>query len=108
MPLPTQMRFVDLPSFGAPEVMRIAVGPLPVPGEGQILVRTEAVGVNRQGTVLLKVRSSTADSIYTWNENSGLQPVALGDEARGTGFFPTDINDQGSNLGHHYIPETPF
>ncbi len=47
MPLPTQMRFVDLPSFGAPEVMRIGVGPLPVPGEGQILVRTEAVGVNR-------------------------------------------------------------
>ncbi|KRB50052.1 NAD(P)H-quinone oxidoreductase [Rhizobium sp. Root708] len=47
MPLPTQMRFVDLPSFGAPEVMRIAVGPLPVPSEGQVLVRTEAVGVNR-------------------------------------------------------------
>ncbi|QFY59386.1 NAD(P)H-quinone oxidoreductase [Rhizobium grahamii] len=47
MSLPTQMRFVDLPSFGAPEVMRIAVGPLPVPGEGQILVRTEAIGVNR-------------------------------------------------------------
>jgi NADPH2:quinone reductase len=41
------MRFVDLPSFGAPEVMTIARGPLPVPGEGQILVRAEAVGVNR-------------------------------------------------------------
>lgn len=47
MPLPTHMRFVDLPRFGAPEVMTIATGPLPVPGEGQILVRTEAVGVNR-------------------------------------------------------------
>ncbi len=47
MPLPTHMRFVDLPSFGAPEVMTIATGPLPVPGEGQILVRTEAIGVNR-------------------------------------------------------------
>lgn len=68
----------------------------------------EAVGVNRQGTVLLKVRSSTADSIYTWNESSGLQPVALGDEARGMGYFPTDINDQGSILGHHYSPVTPF
>jgi NADPH2:quinone reductase len=41
------MRFVDLPSFGAPEVMTIATGPLPVPGEGQLLVRTEAIGVNR-------------------------------------------------------------
>jgi NADPH2:quinone reductase len=41
------MRFVDLPSFGAPEVMTIATRPLPVLGEGQLLVRTEAVGVNR-------------------------------------------------------------
>jgi NADPH2:quinone reductase len=41
------MRFVDLPSFGAAEVMTIATRPLPVLGEGQLLVRTEAVGVNR-------------------------------------------------------------
>ncbi|MBB3659601.1 NADPH2:quinone reductase [Rhizobium sp. BK650] len=47
MSLPSHMRFVDLPSFGGPEAMVIAQGPLPVPGEGQILVRTEAVGVNR-------------------------------------------------------------
>lgn len=47
MSLPTQMRFIDLPSFGAPEVMRIATGPLPIPGEGQLLIRTEAIGVNR-------------------------------------------------------------
>jgi len=47
MPLPSTMRFVDLPSFGAPDTMKIANGPLPVPGEGQILVKTEAVGVNR-------------------------------------------------------------
>lgn len=47
MPLPSTMRFVDLPSFGAPEAMKIANGPLPVPGEGQILVKTQAIGVNR-------------------------------------------------------------
>ncbi|MBB3396913.1 NAD(P)H-quinone oxidoreductase [Rhizobium sp. BK060] len=47
MSLPKQMRFIDLPSFGAPEVMRIATGPLPIAGEGQLLVRTEAIGVNR-------------------------------------------------------------
>ncbi|MBB3314574.1 NADPH2:quinone reductase [Rhizobium sp. BK181] len=47
MSLPTQMRFIDLPSFGAPEVMRIASGSLPIPSEGQLLVRTEAIGVNR-------------------------------------------------------------
>jgi len=47
MPLPSTMRYVDLPTFGAPEAMKIASGPLPVPGEGQILVKTLAIGVNR-------------------------------------------------------------
>jgi putative PIG3 family NAD(P)H quinone oxidoreductase len=41
------MRFVDLPSFGEPEVMTIAKGPLPVPRTGEILVRVEAAGINR-------------------------------------------------------------
>ncbi len=47
MALPAQMRFVDLKSFGTPEVMSIATGPLPVPGAGEILIRVEAAGVNR-------------------------------------------------------------
>lgn len=45
--LPTEMRFVDLPSFGAPEVMVLAKGPLPVARPGEILLRVDAVGVNR-------------------------------------------------------------
>ncbi|ARM11432.1 MULTISPECIES: NAD(P)H-quinone oxidoreductase [Rhizobium] len=47
MPSPQEMRFVDLKSFGTPEVMTIGRGPLPVPGEGQVLVRAKAIGVNR-------------------------------------------------------------
>ncbi len=47
MSLPAEMRFIDLPSFGAPEVMTPATGPLPAPGRGEILVRVEAAGVNR-------------------------------------------------------------
>lgn len=45
--LPATMRFVDLPSFGGPEVMRLSTGPVPVPRPGEILVRVEAAGVNR-------------------------------------------------------------
>lgn len=45
--LPNQMRYIDLPSFGGPEVMTIATGPLPVVRAGEILVRVEASGVNR-------------------------------------------------------------
>ncbi|WP_180355910.1 NAD(P)H-quinone oxidoreductase [Aliirhizobium smilacinae] len=47
MPLPNEMRFIDLPSFGAPEVMVIARGPLPNVRPGEILVKVEASGVNR-------------------------------------------------------------
>ncbi len=47
MSLPAEMRFVDLPSFGAPEVMVVSKGPLPVARAGEILVRVEAAGVNR-------------------------------------------------------------
>lgn len=47
MTLPAEMRYVDLPSFGAPEVMTIARKPLPVLKPGEILVRVEATGVNR-------------------------------------------------------------
>ncbi|MBM7045262.1 NAD(P)H-quinone oxidoreductase [Rhizobium lusitanum] len=47
MPLPSEMRFVDLPSFGGPEVMIIARKPLPALKAGEILVRVEAAGVNR-------------------------------------------------------------
>lgn len=45
--LPADMRHVDLPSFGAPEVMKLARGPLPKPRAGEILVKVEAAGVNR-------------------------------------------------------------
>ncbi|MBY5413212.1 zinc-binding dehydrogenase [Rhizobium leguminosarum] len=47
MSLPQEMRFVDLPSFGGPEVMVISKRPLPVPRDGEVLVRAEAIGVNR-------------------------------------------------------------
>jgi putative PIG3 family NAD(P)H quinone oxidoreductase len=47
MSLPAEMRFVDLPSFGAPEVMVVSKGPLPVARAGEILIKVEAAGVNR-------------------------------------------------------------
>jgi NADPH2:quinone reductase len=47
MPLPQQMRYVDLPSFGGPDVMRLATGPVPQPRAGEVIVEVEAAGVNR-------------------------------------------------------------
>ncbi len=47
MPLPATMRFIDLPTPGGPEAMRLATGPLPVPAAGEVLIRVLAAGVNR-------------------------------------------------------------
>ncbi|MGV2017203.1 NAD(P)H-quinone oxidoreductase [Agrobacterium sp. 22-223-1] len=45
--LPETMRFIDLPSHGGPEVMRLSQAPLPKPAKGEVLVQVEAAGVNR-------------------------------------------------------------
>ncbi len=41
------MKVIEISSFGAPEVLRLAEGPLPVPGVGELLIRVSASGVNR-------------------------------------------------------------
>ncbi|MCO5103618.1 MAG: NAD(P)H-quinone oxidoreductase [Burkholderiaceae bacterium] len=41
------MRVVEISSFGAPDVLRLAERPVPVPGAGEVLVRVSASGVNR-------------------------------------------------------------
>jgi len=45
--LPDTMRFIDLPAYGAPDVMQPKSGPLPVPGEHDVLIRVAVAGVNR-------------------------------------------------------------
>jgi NADPH2:quinone reductase len=47
MTLPSRMRRVDLPEPGGPELMRLIDAPLPAPGEGEVLIRVAAAGVNR-------------------------------------------------------------
>ena len=41
------MRFIDVPSFGGAEVMQLAQGPLPAPGDNDVLIKVEYAGVNR-------------------------------------------------------------
>ncbi len=41
------MRAVEITSFGAPEVLRLGERPVPAPGEGELLIRVSASGVNR-------------------------------------------------------------
>jgi NADPH2:quinone reductase len=41
------MRYIDLPSPGGPEAMKLCEGPRPRPGAGQVLIRVQVAGVNR-------------------------------------------------------------
>jgi NADPH:quinone reductase len=41
------MRAIEITSFGAPEVLRLAERPAPVAGTGEVLIRVTASGVNR-------------------------------------------------------------
>jgi NADPH:quinone reductase len=47
MKVPERMRFIDMTGTGGPEVMTLAEGPVPRPGDGEVLIRVAAAGVNR-------------------------------------------------------------
>ncbi len=41
------MRIVDVPQFGGPEVLTVAERPAPEPGQGEVLIKVAAAGINR-------------------------------------------------------------
>jgi NADPH2:quinone reductase len=45
--IPTTMQAIDPDVPGGPDVMRLVERPVPVPGEGEVLIRVAAAGVNR-------------------------------------------------------------
>ena len=56
------MRRVRYHAHGGPEVLAIEDAPVPEPGPGQVLLRTEAIGVNYVDVHLR--RETSADSIW--------------------------------------------
>jgi NADPH2:quinone reductase len=47
MPLPLEMRHVEVAAPGGPEVLRLATSPAPTPRANEVLIRVHAAGVNR-------------------------------------------------------------
>jgi NADPH:quinone reductase len=47
MSLPNEMKAVHIAAPGGPEQLQMTTRPMPKPGEGEVLVRVEAAGVNR-------------------------------------------------------------
>lgn len=72
--LPEKMRYIDLPSFGAPEAMQVAEGSLPAAGAADVLIQVAYAGVNRP---------DVAQRLGRYNPPAGASPV-MGLEASGT------------------------
>jgi putative PIG3 family NAD(P)H quinone oxidoreductase len=49
--IPEAMRFVEMQGSGGPEVMRLARGPVPRPGPGEVLIKVRGAGVNRPDVI---------------------------------------------------------
>src|SRR5271154_4109957 len=47
MALPRDMKVVEIAAPGGPEQLKSSVRPVPQPGEGEVLVKVAAAGVNR-------------------------------------------------------------
>ncbi len=47
MPVPREMTVIEIAAPGGPEQLKPAKRPVPVPGDGEVLVRVAAAGVNR-------------------------------------------------------------
>jgi putative PIG3 family NAD(P)H quinone oxidoreductase len=87
------MRFVDLPSFGGPEVMTFATGPLPQLKAGHILLKVHAAGINRpdvaqrQGTYPAPKDASPVLGLEVAGEvvalGEGVHEFAIGDTVCG-------------------------
>ena len=71
--LPGTMRYIDLPAFGAPEVMRPAEGPKPTLRPGEVLIEVAYAGVNRP---------DVSQRLGRYNPPPGASPV-LGLEVSG-------------------------
>ena len=81
------MRAVVIETFGAPEGLKAVEVPAPVPGAGQVLIRTEAIGV---GGVDAMIRRGTLGSTYPLGIIAGSE-VAGVVEAAGSGVDPAWI-----------------
>src|SRR3712207_469731 len=51
MPLPPEMKAVEITSPGDPDVLKLATRPVPMIGEDEILVKVAAAGVNRPDVI---------------------------------------------------------
>lgn len=82
--LPSEMTFVRADGAGGPEVLKAAKGPLPTPGEGEVLIEVAAAGVNRPDVMQRKgMYPPPAGAPETLGMEAAGRIVALGEGVKG-------------------------
>jgi len=96
--VPTMMHAVVIDGFGGPDVLRATELPVPTPGDGEVLIRVRAVGVN---AIDWETRSGQGvgvpefPALLGWDLSGsvaalgpGVDTFAVDDEVFGMPFFP--------------------
>src|SRR5260370_32594692 len=84
MSVPLEMSVVEIAAPGGPEQLKLAQRPVPVPKEGEVLVRVAAAGVNRpdvmqrQGRYPPPAGASDLPGLEIAGEIAALGPKVLG------------------------------
>ena len=105
--IPERMRAVVLDAFGGPDLLRLVGRPVPTAGDGEVLVRVRAAGINaidRATRAGHGVEVSKFPVILGWDVSgevaalgSGVTGLAVGDEVFGLLRFP----DIASGYAHY-------
>jgi NADPH2:quinone reductase len=107
--LPATMRYIDVPTPGGPGAMRLAEGPLPELKPEELLIRVEAVGINRPDVQQRKgaYPPPPGASPILGLEAAG-EVVAMGERA--AGFYPgakvTALCNGGAYAEYVAVPAT--
>ncbi|HQT45925.1 MAG: NAD(P)H-quinone oxidoreductase [Acidocella sp. 20-63-7] len=109
MTLPNSMRYIEVSQPGAPEMMHIARGPLPVLKDDEILIRVMAAGVNRPDVQQRKgLYPPPLDASPVLGLEAAGEVVALG--AKASGFLPghkvTALCNGGAYAEYVAVPPT--
>ena len=94
--------------YGAPDVLHVADGPRPSAGDGQVLVRVAAAGIN-PGEIV--IRNGAMEQMFLAIFPSGQSGDFAGRVAEAgsevTGFVPDDEGMGGPSVGQRR-PTTPY
>lgn len=100
-----RVRRIRVQDYGGPEVMQVEDAPAPTPGEGQVLVKVEAIGVNFMDIYVRSGAYKNPLPLTPGNEGAGLvEEVGSGVSDVKKGDRVAWVNVPGSYSEYHVLP----